>query len=80
MGSTSWMWVSPMGLSSSSLMEVCPSNSLCWFLPMNRAYVRHGGSETQDTDELWPLVCGSASMWRIRFAAGPHPGSKDARS
>jgi hypothetical protein len=31
------------------------------------------GSESQDTDELWPLVCGSASMWRISFAAGPHP-------
>jgi hypothetical protein len=48
-----------MGLSSSSLIEVCPSNSLCWFLPMYRAYVRHRGSESQDTPvnaRYWCLI------------------------
>lgn len=57
MGSTSWMWVSPMGLSSSSLIDVCPSNSLCWFLPMYRAYVRHGGSESKDTATRLEPAC-----------------------
>lgn len=74
MGSASWMGVSPMGLSSSSLMEVCPSNSLCWFLPMYRAYVHHAGvnPRTRMSYGLWSAavpVCGESGSLQA-----PQPG------